>query len=200
MAVRSVAALDLVVQVGQLARQAGKIRGQILDVLIAQRCGHAVHDRVGALAVLVLVQHLHEVILVLAGERGVIRRDAIAVGAVARLAGRGFLLAGGGVVAGRCGAEAERQRRGKEGDENGALLHGRSPQFLCSCLGARPDRYAAMSSICCSVRLCACAFIVGYLRASFLYSLSASMRYCSFCPAMRGTWYSGATDSYPVMP
>ena len=66
---------------------------RILDVLIGQGGHHALHDRVVALTVLVLVQHVLQVQVVLAGEARILRVDRIAVDTMAGKTGCRFLLA-----------------------------------------------------------------------------------------------------------
>jgi hypothetical protein len=85
-------ALDVTLQGIQLGRQAREISGNVLDILIGQRGIHTLHDRVVTLTVLVLVQHLHQVGVVLAGETRVLRIDRIAIGTMAGKAGAAFCL------------------------------------------------------------------------------------------------------------
>src|SRR5579863_9487173 len=68
---------------GERWLQVAVVVGDDVDVLVLQVRREALHDRVLAATLLVFIERTREVILVLAGERRVIRRDADPVAAVA---------------------------------------------------------------------------------------------------------------------
>src|SRR5690348_2762512 len=78
-----------------------EVRGEVLDVALGEVRRLADHDRVLAMAVLVVVQRGDDVVLVLPGQVREFGAHADALRAVARLAGRGSLHAGLGIA--RCG-------------------------------------------------------------------------------------------------
>src|SRR5438477_2629520 len=101
---------------------AGEPGGEVGDVALGELLHLPLHDDVLALAVLVVAQHRHQVFLVLSREVGKLRAHAHAVGAVARLAGRGLLLADFGI--------AGSQRGSRGGEQHGAEdLRGRVHRF-----------------------------------------------------------------------
>ena len=101
---------------------AGEIAGEIGDVLRRQRLGHAAHDRVLAGTILIIAQHLAQIIFVLAGQSGINRDVAVAIRAMAGRAGRAFGLAGGGVAPNRVGRGGGREARQIGGDVLHVLL------------------------------------------------------------------------------
>src|SRR5436190_12192340 len=158
--------LLVVAQVLELAVLRGEISAQVLDVLVGERGREARHDGVLARAALVFVQRLGDVVGVLAGDARVLRIDGlVAVGAVAGGAGLRLLLAVAGIAFGvRERGEPEGEERG-EGAGHGHRAH--LPSVL--------ERYAAMSSMSCWLRLWPCARMVGCGRSPFLYAVSAAI-------------------------
>src|SRR3569832_1808380 len=95
----------------------GKVRSQILHVVVGQGLRLTAHDGVLAYADLVFMLGLEEIIAVLSGQPGDARHGAVAVRAVAGCAGGGFGLAGlvvtGGMRrerGGQCGRCEDEQR------------------------------------------------------------------------------------------
>src|SRR5262245_31492330 len=90
--------LALVMQCGLLAREP---RSQVLDVLLRQLVGEALHDAVLARPRFVVRERPHQVVVILPGQHRLVRRRRLAaVGAVACRANLGGLrLAGSGVTA-----------------------------------------------------------------------------------------------------
>src|SRR6202158_3378923 len=72
----------------RLGTERGREPAEVLrdhrDVLVLEARREALHDRVLASALAVLIERAHQVVLVLTRERGVYRRDGDAVLAVAR--------------------------------------------------------------------------------------------------------------------
>src|SRR5699024_1453608 len=103
-ALPSIVALDVAFEIVQRRRQAREIGGDLLHVLVGQLRHEALHDRAFALAVLVLVQDLHDVVGILSGQVRILGRGRYAVLAVACLADDGLLRAGRPIVRGlsRC--------------------------------------------------------------------------------------------------
>src|SRR3982751_1511102 len=170
---RSIAA-HFPVQIRQLrARQRRVIHRQIIDIGIRQRPGESRHDRILALARLVLVQRLRDVVAILTREARVLRIDArVAVRAVAGLARRGFRLAGVGIAfgegRGRSHAKRECQRR------EDTKRHLGLPVRFGHWAGARLERYVAMSLMSWSDSLPPWARIVGCARSLFFYSVGGA--------------------------
>jgi hypothetical protein len=96
----------------------GVVSGDVLDVLVGQRCRKAGHDRVLARAAFVVAQRLHHVIGILAAQLRVVGDRAVAVEAMTRLADLLHLGLACGDVGGerRSGGEHERGR-----DEEGSV-------------------------------------------------------------------------------
>ena len=110
-----------------------------------------------------------------------------------RLGGVDSVRIGGGLL-GIVGA-AGQGHGGEQGNGEGASCKAASSKAMGRHVGQlthfKVERKAAMSAICWSLKLCACACMVGCLRLPFLYSCSALPRYSGDWPPILGTWKLG---------
>src|SRR3990170_5311746 len=99
------------------ALKAGEVRGEVLDIGVAQTRRHAAHDRVLAHAGFKILELLRQIVLILAGELGPEGIDgAVAVHAMTACTHTGLGLAGRDIAA---RAPGRRHRYAKQPDEAG---------------------------------------------------------------------------------